>query len=191
MKILSALTFVALLPLCTYTQSAHAQIVECNGVVTNKECAAGSGQQLFQEEASADTAAPDPDQKKKAELLERLESLRFALKRSHGLTFDTLPIQAQCDDSALVDCAKIVQDAQIEMNRLAVEKEEQKAKVVPTPTPVPAPSTVITINQPPIIVVRPRYPIHGVYPRRLPQTPNLRSPATPPSTRRRKSVESN
>lgn len=186
MRILSALTFLTLLPL-----NAYAQIIECNGVVTNKECAAGAGQQLFQEEASTDTTTPDPEQKKKAELLERLESLRFALKRSHGLIFDTLPIQAQCDDSPLVDCAKIVQDAQIEMNRLAVDKEEQKAKVVPTPTPVPAPSTVITINQPPIIVVRPRHPIHGIYPRRLPQTPNLRSPATPPSTRRRKSSESN
>jgi hypothetical protein len=185
MKILTYLTFIALLPL-----SAYAQIIECDGVVTNKECAAGTGQQLFQEETSADTTTPDPEQKKKTEILERLESLRFALKRSHGLIFDTLPIQAQCDDSALVDCAKIVQDAQIEMNRLAVEKEEQKASMVPTPTPVPAPSTVITINQPPIIVVRPRHPIHGVYPRRLPQTPNLRSPATPPSTRRPKSSDS-
>jgi hypothetical protein len=189
MRIRYLLFFATLLPCIS-----RADIVECNGVVTNKACTTGSNDKLFDEgETIKNSEAPKENQPRKTtidELLSGLDSVRFSLKQSHGLIFDILPIKTLCQESTVKECAEIVQDAQLEMNRLVVERERTK-KDEPSPaessTNTPS-TTVVTINQPPIVVVRPRR-INP--PPRDETSPKLhhrvlRSPAAPPSTQMKK-----
>lgn len=121
----------------TVHQSADAQLVECNGLWTNKPCEEKGASTL--PESNYKTTPPEPVQSKKQYLLHELTMASINAKNEHDVIVDVEPTKTSCMrvETSLDSCRESIQavrdkiDERVNQVRLIKLKEqeiEQKKK---------------------------------------------------------------
>lgn len=118
---------VALLCLSTICQ---AQIYNCDGTWTNKECSGKTSQ--IKETTKTPASTPSKDLAKKKTWINELDLLRLKAKREHQIQVSISAIEDICltPSTTLADCSKTISDKEKQINELIIAKQnsEQKSK---------------------------------------------------------------
>lgn len=99
---LSLLVFALSLP-----GAATAQIVNCNGVLTNKPCPGGTP--LLDEKPYQAPSPQDLERQKKSYLIHDLEMASIQLRNEYQVNVDVSSTQQLCRISSLAECSQAVQ----------------------------------------------------------------------------------
>ena len=97
---------------------AHAQIYNCNGVVTNKPCE--NGVPVMEEKAYQD---PDPKvvaEARRSLWLENLDLARGRVSREFGVSIDITSTRDQCMTSSLDECRRVINEKEKDINQLII-----------------------------------------------------------------------
>jgi hypothetical protein len=123
-----------------------AQILNCDGVITNKPCQ--GGQAVFEEKPYQAPSPQELEQQKRESWVRDLETARLKVKREHGLDVDVTLTIDLCRTGSLEDCRKAIQQKEHEINQLLIAKISTEQKKSEQQTEGQEPQNVaITIIQ--------------------------------------------
>ncbi len=107
--------------------TTSAQIVDCNGVLTNKPCI--SGKVLMEEKPYQPPTAAEAEQQRRQFLVDDLEYARLKAENDYQISVNVDAIKEICLSGSMDDCLKGIQDKENEINRLIASKiEKEKAE---------------------------------------------------------------